>query len=296
MEITLFNKKITTRDKYCDFFDSKGSPITTPYVNVYVTLKGCNANCLFCEYKNSGKTFNQSKYENILNELKYQNIELRKLAFTGGEPTLNYNNFKDLFEFTRGTLPKQYITMNTNGVNLSKLYEDKILDKLNDLSLSRHHFNEVENNKILGFDSISTKELTSIQSSLMNKQLIQFSCNLIKGEIDNHEKAIEFLEYTNKVGINKVGFVALMPINKYCIDNFVDIDVMNFQDNYHNSKRFTNPGCCQCNNYLYPPENFNGKFINVYLKNTYNPSPLLTNTLQFDGENLRYGFGGEIIY
>lgn len=298
MVVKLFGKEIILRDKYCQFFGKEGSDITSPYLNIYVKFKGCNADCLFCEYKSDAKPFNFKKYEDILDEIEKQNIELRKLALSGGEPTLNYKLFNEVLNYTRNRLPNNYISMNTNGVNLKRMFDEGVFDKLDDISLSRHHYDEVENNKTLAFDSISNEEIKAIQDVYPRRDLIQFSCNLIKGGIDTHDKAIEFLENATKLGINNVGFVDLMPINQYCKDNFVGnktLGLHNDEENFFNSKKFECVGYCKCANYLYTPKDFKGEFLKMYMKNTFNNQET-TNTLTFDGENLRYGFGGDIIY
>ena len=87
-----------------------------------------------------------------------------------------------------------------------------------------------------------------------------------------------------------------MPINNYCKENFIDIKTLNLTKKFFNSKQFDDPGHCTCSNYLYTPKNFNGEHVQLYLKNTFKNQEI-TNSLIFDGEYLRYGFGEDnIIY
>lgn len=296
MKINLFNKEITLRDKYCSFFGNVGSDITEPYVNLYVRFKGCNATCLFCEYQEIANYFNFDKYKEVLKEIQNKNIELRKIAYTGGEPTLNYNRFKDVLSYTRNELPNNYISLNTNGINLVKMFNDNTVDDLDCIALSKHHYINERNDKILGFKSISNEEIFNFQSNYRNKELLQFSCNLIKDEIDTYDEVIKFLENANNLDIYNCGIVSLIPVNDYCKENYIDINIFDLNDNFYNSKQFEDVGHCMCKNYLYTPTNFKGEHVKIYLKNHYKNQDI-TNTLLFDGEHLRYGFGEDnIIY
>lgn len=289
MIIKLFDKEISIRDRYCSFFGTEGS-ISEPYVNLYVRFRGCNADCLFCEYKEVANHFNFEKYDIVINEILKNDIELRKVALTGGEPTLNFNRFKDVVLHTRKTSQNTYISVNTNGINLVKMFDDGIVDELDNIALSRHHHNDKLNNKILGFKSVSNGEIAELQSRHNRSDLLHFSCNLVKGFVDTKRKAINFLEKANDLNVFSVGFVSLMPANDYCKDNFVDINTLDFKKNFFNSKRFDDFGYCMCRNYLYTPKDFKGQHVQLYLKNTYKNQEH-TNSLIFDGEYLRYGFG-----
>lgn len=296
MIINLFNKDITIRDKYCKFFGNEGSDISEPYINLYVRFKGCNADCLFCEFKEIATHFNFKKYEEIINEINSKGIELRKLSFTGGEPTLNYNRFKDVLKYTRETLPNTYVALNTNGLRLVDMFNDSTVDNLDNIALSKHHYIDKLNDKLLGFKSISNAEIGEIQSSHDRTELMHFSCNLIKDGIDTNKKVIKFLENANKLNVFSAGFSSLMPVNDFCKENFIDINILEFKKNFFNSKQFDDPGHCMCRNYLYTPKEFKGEHVKLYFKNTFRNQEL-TNSLIFDGENLRYGFGQDnIIY
>lgn len=293
MIIKLFDKEITIRDKYCSFFGTEGSD-SEPYVNLYVRYRGCNADCLFCEYKEIANHFNFEKYDIVINEILKNGIELRKVAMTGGEPTLNFQRFKDVVQYTRDKSENTYISVNTNGINLVKMFEDGIVEELDNIALSRHHHNDKLNNKILGFNSVTSDEIRYVQSTHDRPDLLHFSCNLVKGYIDTNRKAINFLEKANDLSVYSVGFVSLMPANDYCKENFVDINTLKFEKRFFNSKQFDDFGYCTCRNYLYSPKEFKGQHVQLYLKNTFKNQEF-TNSLIFDGEYLRYGFGQDNI-
>jgi len=291
--IELFGKQIPIRTHYCKFFDSKPAPLKEQYLNIYVRAKGCNAKCEFCEYYDDASNFNYEKYLYILKEIK-DKILIKKFAFTGGEPTLNYNQFRETIKLTRKHYPDTTFVLNSNGLNLTKLKDDtETYNEINSISLSRHHYSDEINNKILGFKSISKDDIKIIQENSKNKTLINVSCNLIKGYIDSKEEVYKYLEFASTVGIRYVGLVSLMPINDYCKDNLIDFNSLDLVTNrFSLTKTWSYENVCRCNNYIYIPEN--SKVMKVYYKNTYNPDNSNVN-LVFDGENLTNGFSGDII-
>lgn len=295
MKVNLFGKDVEFRDKYCQFYDEEASDVEHPYVNLYVRFKGCNANCLFCEYKDTACSFNMEKYQEVIKELT-SNLELRKFGFTGGEPTLNYKLFSDVINISKVLSPESLFSLNTNGLNLTRLFNDKdIITKLDNVALSRHHYDEDKNNEILGFKSATNDEIREVQKLHSNPDLLHFSCNLIKGYIDNEDEIFKMLNHANDLNVFRTGLVSLMPINDYCLDNHVDSNQFELNSRFFNTKRWTNGNVCSCSNYNYMPPDFKEEFVKIYFKRTIGDSPL-TNTLVFDGENLTYGFGGYKIY
>jgi len=290
--VELFGKSIQTRTHYCSLDDQPEQEITEPYLNLYVRTNGCNAECKFCEFQSIAYKFDEEKYINILNELKSK-IRIKKVAFTGGEPTLNYSHFKNIVNITREIFPNIGIVLNTNGLYLSKLSEDtELLNKIDNIALSRHHYKDKINNQILGFKSSSTKELKSFSK----KDILHFSCNLLKEYIDNEKDVYKFLEFASNVGVYSVGLVSLMPINDYCKARFVGFDSLNLiSDRFNITKEWTYKDCCLCKNFIYIPKKLEN-LVKVYYKNTYKPSSTHLTDLTFDGKHLMQGFRNEIIY
>lgn len=102
--------------------------------------------------------------------------------------------------------------------------------------------------------------------------------------------------------IYDVGFVGLMKINDYCKSNFVDFNLSKLTKDYmFKNKLFliqkrNNNDICQCFNYMFlPSENFK-KPIKIYSRCVLEQNNDYCNSLVFDGEYLRIGFGGKIIF
>jgi len=295
MKVNLFGKDVELRDKYCQFYNEEASDVEQPYINLYVRFKGCNANCLFCEFQDNACPFDMEKYLEIVKELSTK-LEIRKFGFTGGEPTMVYDKFKEVVMATRELSPTSILSVNTNGLNLTKLFNYKeLISTLDNVALSRHHYDEDKNNEILGFKSATNDEIREVQKLHSNPDLLHFSCNLIKGYIDNEEEIFKMLNHANDLNVFRTGLVSLMPVNDYCKDNHIDSNKFELNSRFFNTKRWTNGKVCSCSNYNYMPQDFKEEFVKIYFKRTLGNSPL-TNTLVYDGEKLTYGFDGYTIY
>jgi len=92
---------------------------------------------------------------------------------------------------------------------------------------------------------------TQPEFSFMQKENV--SCNLIRGYIDNAQEAHRMLDFALSLGVPRIGFVALMKLNQYCCDHFVDLEEIFWEKIPH--VYFTNSmnrgAHCKCSNYLY---------------------------------------------
>ena len=285
----LFGKEISLRTHYCQLFDNEIEEVKEPYINLYVRFKGCNANCEFCEFQNDAAFFDELKFATILNQLK-DKVRIKKIAFTGGEPTLDYKKFRKVVDIAEQFTPDSFFVLNSNGYRLNKVLTDDI--RIDNISLSRHHYVDKINNEILGFNSMSANEIKKWNQKIPD--LIHLSCNLIKGYIDTRERAYTYLDKASSIGAKSVGFVSLMPINQYCKDNFIDFRDMNLEsDRFNLTKQLKYKDMCICHNYFYLPKT-KADMVFVYTKNTYKPYDITT-SLVFDGRNLKQGYGNDII-
>lgn len=287
----LFDKEIQPRTYYCQLFDNELDRVENPYINIQVKIKGCNANCLFCESKENG-TFDEDKYIEKL-KLISEKVPINKLNFSGGEPTLNFERLKRLIIKTKEILPEVLIAINTNGYNFEKLFEENIHKLVSNIQLSRHHYIDEINDKILGVKTVTSDVIKSISSSLEDKRLLNLSCNLIKGYIDNEKEVFKYLDEASIIDIRWVGFVTLIPLNEYCKDKYIKFEDLNLENKrlvFTQHWKFEKK--CQCFCYVYVPSDL-GDPIRVYNKKTEKAD--LKNILVFDGENFNIGFSNNIL-
>lgn len=272
-----------TKDNSCDVWE-----VTEPYVNIYVRLQNnCNAACKFCEFRGEHQNFDLKKFLTII-DLINTKVKINKVSFTGGEPTLNIRLLKVVINIIRHVRKDAFIVVNTNGVNLPKLVG---LD-IDSIAMSRHHYDDAKNNEILGFNAPSKEMIAAFP----NKNVLHLSCNLVRGYIDSEEEVIKYLEFCNEVGVDDVGLVSLMGVNDYCKEHFKDFNDFDFSEykNMLRNRTWNNKDCCRCANYLYA-SNSNANIVKMYSRYYVKPHDV-EGQLVFDGQYLKTGFNGEIIY
>ena len=292
-KIELFGREIPLRTHYCHIFGKENREVDEPYVNLYVRSKFCNSKCKFCTFAEDASNYNEKRFIEVLKEISSK-IKIRKIAFTGGEPTLYWDKFTSAVTIAREMCPDSELTMNTDGFRLKQLFEDPISKWFTMIHISRHHYDDNLNNEIFGTICPTAEELKWAQSTTENKYQIQLSCNLIKGYIDEKEKLYQYMEWCNSLEINNIGFVSLMPVNKYSRDNYIVYNMKDLiNDRFNVTREWSYKDSCECTNYIYIPEDLRST-LRVYHKNTYAPFDI-NETIIFDGENVKLGFDGEII-
>ena len=294
--IELFGKEIKLKSHHCSLFGEPGSVIDNQYVNFYVRTKFCNAKCGFCTYHSDASNWNGKKYREVLKEISSK-IDIRKIGVSGGEPTLYWDNFLEISNVGREFAPNAELSLNTDGLRWEKLFSDPIYKEYTNIQLSRHHYDDKINDLIFNCKTPSSDEIKAIGDIQTHPHQVQFRCNLIKNYIDTKEEIFKFLDWSNSVGINDIGLVSLMPINEYSKENYIYFHIKELiGDNFHLTKKWSRTGGgCECFNYVYIPENDFRNPIRVYHKNTFNPVEI-QETIVFDGQNVRLGFDGPIIY
>ena len=97
-KIELFGREIPLRTHYCHIFGRENREVDEPYVNLYVRSKFCNAKCKFCTFAEDASNYNEKKYIEVLKEITSK-IKIKKIAITGGEPTLYWDKFKSVIDY-----------------------------------------------------------------------------------------------------------------------------------------------------------------------------------------------------
>lgn len=290
----IFGKEILLKQFACNTLSGQGELIP-PSVNLFVKVtKGCNAHCAFCSNANTiapVSKFNIGKLLDIIWELKSKNIIVNRINITGGEPsTVSSLVNKILDNLSEDDLRNIHTHLNTNGLLPSS--QDLMRNpRWDSISMSLHHY---DLNKLSELYGVAINK-NAFRFKGINKQILNVSCNLIKGYIDNSIEVKKMMDFVIYLGIYRLGFVSLMKVNEYCKRNFVDFDDIHFDKIPH--MYFTgsmNRGVnCKCSNYLY---NNGEKILEIYMRNYSNPN-YCESSLVYDGEYLRQGFyANNIIY
>lgn len=255
--------------------------------NLYIRLTtACNAKCPFCNKNTKNTNINLKALENLLIEIKNNNVPLSRVSITGGEPLLFPSLFEETVSLIFSILPSINLTVNTNGYNLDKI---KIDEKISGIHISRHHFDDSINNCIFGFDTIKKEEILSLSKNY--KKQIRLNCLLIKSYIDSKETITEYLETFN--GLYKIGFVSLMPINEYSVLHFVDFKDITFDERFLAISSQSNISRsqiknCECSNFLFLQKD--GKTTQIYMRKTCNLKPEEIAAFVFEGDSLKGSF------
>ena len=301
--IEIFGKQIEIRDKDCSVWGT--TPDKFGYgntVNLFIQLNSrCNANCDFCEYHTVNEhEFDFDKLEYVIQKIN-KKVTIGKINITGGEPTLDTQRFNRLlsiiskYKFNGHNIP--YITLNTNGYRLDVALEWD--DTIDSYAISRHHYDDQLNREIfrssyVADTSVIKRAIDTVGDRGVHK--IHLRCNLIKRYIDSIEEIHNYLEYCAGLGVIWVGFVTLMPLNRYCVENTVLADKLINSNKFYISEKWERIEGgkleCQCNDYLYPTKS--GKIIRFYNRIFCNPG-LNAGQLVYTGKELTLGFSGEII-
>jgi len=296
--IELFGKTIALKTHDCSLFGVESDPIKEPYIHLYIRTKFCNSKCKFCTYADDASKYSEKRLIEAFKEISSK-IRITKVAVSGGEPTLNWDNFKNITHIAKEYAPLAEMSMNTDGFRWIQLLEDPISKLYDYIQLSRHHYIDKLNDEIFGAKTPTEEEILYSTTKLARDQhQIQFRCNLIKGFIDSKEEVFNYLNWANRMNVNDIGLVSLMPVNDYSKENFIYFHIKELiGEKFLLTKQWQRyGGGCECFNYVYmPPDDEFRRPIRVYHKNTFKPSDV-RETLVFDGQNVRLGFDGDIIF
>lgn len=197
----------------------------------------CNANCDFCvaelRYFHEGVDYikpaikDDNKYfkklDSMLDAVKPLNPSV---SLTGGEATLDPKLPEILNILAKHNVRKRTITTNGSGLLLKvKGSNDTVLDKLVDyklqhLNISRAHYNEEENHKIMKPDNpyLSNAQLEEVVDiARANNIRLRLSCALLKGKIDSLEEMIKYLDWAESIGVDNVVFRQLMKFDEKAV-------------------------------------------------------------------------------
>lgn len=287
MLIDFRGKSISVKEFDCKFGTLQEEHIA-PFVNLFVKVtKGCNAKCLFCS--NAGTSvpqtpFNVTKLIDIIKGLMESGIKVNRVNITGGEPSVVSPLVEDILSrMCDSETSDVHMHINTNGL-LPQSQELMRHPRWDSISMSLHHYDTTKLSELYGC-RISE---SAFSFEGINQQILNSSCNLIKGYIDNAEEARKMLDFNLDLGIPRIGFVALMKVNDYCREHFVDLEDIHLESIPHVyfTKSMNRGSDCKCSNYLY---NRDLKILEIYMRNYANPY-YCESSLVYDGEYLRQGF------
>lgn len=199
-----------------------------PNVNLYIDMTpSCNGNCAFCIAK---VQFGRRRFDEhnkcaerlgkALTFLHQAGVK-HTVQVTGGEPTLHMNSLADVLRvISSRSVPKP--VLNTNG---SYPLHYQLYSKLQHVNISRHHYNENDNRRIIRGVKISDNDLLANIVKPMREK-VRLQCNMIGGEIDTYGEVMQFIAFAyHKLGVTNVAFALLTPLPN---DSFYDPSIIEY--------------------------------------------------------------------
>lgn len=133
---------------------------------------GCNADCSFCSWRTSNQdkqNFNTDRFlEGLTDTLEHLPPQCNQITISGGEPsTYKYlSKVMNIIEYHKRKNIKK-VVFTTNGTNLLNLSrEDWFTDVVDFVNISRHAYDQTENDNIFKIKTIDWKTIKSISKNL----------------------------------------------------------------------------------------------------------------------------------
>ena len=178
--------------------------------NLSIVLPGrCNAKCDFCftDYSKEGVLPSYEEYFlSLYDVLKNLPSNFEKISITGGEPTMSdyldialktISLFKDKFKF---------VVMSTNATGLNDRRLSQMEGIVNAVNISRHHYDDEQNNGIFKLESMPTREQLKLIMENCRKHNISPSLSVVMTKLTTKQDILKFIEFAQGVDIYEVRF------------------------------------------------------------------------------------------
>ena len=295
-EIRIGNQAFAIKDYYCSRDDCY-YPKEDGKLWLYVRLTDvCPAACPFCvdPGRRSGTTaFDIRSYERILRRIR---PHIYGVSFTGGEPMLTPELLDEAIFVTSEIMGHEVeIDMVTNGTGLEMIPDLHSVGRLDSIHISRHRTGDAENSLLMGFQAASLDSVRQMVSRLHDPGQAVFNCLLSKQGVHSADTIADYLEMAAETGVLNSSFIAMMPVNEYCVRERVDpaeID-LSLDPRFHVWNRFHDYDYCSCSSGDYQARAGNVRFY--YRSPGTGTAPYARQLVYTCDNRLLKGFGGEEI-
>jgi MoaA/NifB/PqqE/SkfB family radical SAM enzyme len=270
--IYIQNNPIQIKDEECIcnqmLSANRSRPIEKQHIDItFIIGEKCNANCAFCcGPTDQINSIDINKFKSFFKECLSQ-ISVRKITFTGGEPTLPvyFPTIKEIGLWIKSISPSTDIIINTNGTNLGSLANQSWITTI---ALSRHHYKSSLNDSLM-------KTFTADEVDIMmfdDKKKISLACVCQKNYIDSGKELEAYLKYAALMGIHTVGVYSLIPSTEYAKQAYIDPFKFEFSNSVLQYKTYDYPckNICQCKNFVYLNRNDDMNSVFFYMRKNIN--------------------------
>ncbi len=299
-KITVCGKEVIAKNYICS---KDGEPYREKPEKIKLQLSicptsFCAASCPFCIAGPSKEKewIDLKKLEHVLKTLKEEDV-VRGVTFTGGEPFTDAFLLNEAINMVYEIFGLELeVSLNTNGIGLWKLDKIEKLSYLDQLHISRHHYDDEINASLFGIKVPTKEEIRELISGISFKDLFVMNCLLLKDYIGTREEAHKFMDFANWVGVPKVSFITASPINDFVKSQQVRYeDVISVSDDRLLMTRcYQDFDMCKCQDGVYVLEN--GFLEEFYGRCTNTGDCEYTRGFVYGADNhLRCNYHGEIL-
>lgn len=299
-ELNLMGSRIPVRGYICarDGGDYLPKPDTLKLQVTILLTRFCNAHCFFCiaAPTTDPARVNPERLRETLLKLKKADC-VRGVTITGGEPFTDPALLDEIIRLVFEIFGYETeITLDTNGSGIHKLAEIRDLMHLDKVHISRHHWDDGQNNRIFGCAMPAADELRSVIRGIDCPDLFVFNCMLLRSGVADREGAHRYMDFALEAGAGQAAFITADPVNEMTAAqrvNFEDVlkdddpDLL-FTRSYRDFDR------CRCRDGVYVSPK--GQLIRFYGRCTSSRKTGFSNGLVIEPDGtLRAGFHGAVI-
>ena len=166
---------------------------------------------------------------------------------------------------------------------------------LDSIHISRHRIDDESNRRVMGGNTPGLDALSSVIRRSSDPARFVFNCVLQKSGVHNLEDIASYMEMAAEIGMRNSSFIAVVPANHYCREQYVDPGSIDFSQD----SRFRVWNCfhdheyCSCSSGDYRARK---GYVRYYYRMPGSLAAPYARQLVYDAENrLRLGFSGEMV-
>lgn len=262
----------------------------------------CPCSCQFCIAEANRRKRNRldiNRLEKVLRRLKEEDV-VRGIKITGGEPFKEPQLTAEIIDMIFEIWNDQYleVSLDTCGYDLNSLFSLKHLMDMDQVHISRHHYDDNVNRSIFGANVPSAAELKEAIQGVRCAEVFVMNCMLMKDYIGNRDEVHKYFDHAIDIGAKKVSFITGNPVNSYIKNQALDYaKVLNECDpSLLFTRGFVDFDICRCRDGVYVSDK--GDLIEFYGRCTLSPGISYTRGLVYNADNrLTCNYGGkEIVF
>jgi len=173
-------------------------------------LSACNLRCWYCLPSSKFRPTVTAPDDKVHSAIRFlYDFGIRKIRFTGGEPTL-YRNLCGMVSFVKEMDENIHTATTNNGILLKSKAKSLFAAGLNSVNISIDTLDPVKFHALTGSDYLS-RVISGIDAAAEYIGQVKLNCVLIRGVNDN--EAGKLISFANSRGLD-IRFIEFMP-NRY---------------------------------------------------------------------------------